>query len=109
MYVNVSFCKFCDYFRSADRNDNFSYKGKRVLFDYLEQYEDETGEKIELDIIALCCDYQEMTFPEVAENYSIDLSDCTDEDDIERTVMDYLNNQTMVCGTVPGGVVFQVF
>lgn len=39
--------------------DNFSYKGKQALFNYLEQYEDETGEQIELDPIALCCDYKE--------------------------------------------------
>lgn len=42
-----------------DRKDQFSYEGKNALYDYLEQYEEETGEKIELDIIALCCDYTE--------------------------------------------------
>lgn len=109
MYVTIGFCQFCDYFRSADRNENFSYEGKRVLFDYFEQYEEETGEKVELDIISLCCNYQEMTFSEAADNYSIDISDCTDDTDIESTVTDYLNDQTMVCGTVPYGIVFQVF
>ena len=45
--------------RWDDRKNTFSYDGKNALYDYLEQYEEETGEKIELDIIALCCDYTE--------------------------------------------------
>jgi hypothetical protein len=42
-----------------DRKDTFTYEGKKALFDYLEQYEDSTGEPLELDIIALCCEYTE--------------------------------------------------
>jgi len=59
MKVNVNFCNFCDRFRAADRDDNFSYKGKKALFEYLEDLEEETGQGIELDIIALCCEYTE--------------------------------------------------
>jgi len=51
------------------RPDNFSYDGLNVLFDYLEQYEEDTGEEIELDVIAICCDYAEMTFEEVYNDY----------------------------------------
>jgi len=29
------------------------------LFDHLENYEEETGEQVEFDPIALCCDYSE--------------------------------------------------
>lgn len=42
-----------------NRSDNFSFKGKKALFDYLEQYEEGTGQEIELDIVALCCEYTE--------------------------------------------------
>ena len=41
------------------RPDNFSYAGQEALFDYLEEYEESTGEEVELDVIALCCDYSE--------------------------------------------------
>jgi hypothetical protein len=41
------------------RPNNFSRAGLFALFDYLEQYEDDTGEEIELDVIALCCEYAE--------------------------------------------------
>jgi hypothetical protein len=72
MYQSVNFCDFCDAFRHEDRNENFSYEGKRHLFDYLEEYEESTGEPIELDIIALCCEYNEDPLSEVLENYNLE-------------------------------------
>ena len=73
MKQTVNFSEFCDRFRDMDRENNFSYEGKRALFDYLEQYEDETGEEIELDIIALCCEYTEYeNFKEFRDNYGDD-------------------------------------
>ena len=59
MYETVRFSDFVDRFRDSDRANQFSYEGLRALFDYLEEYEEETGEQIELDVIALCCDYTE--------------------------------------------------
>lgn len=58
MYQDINFSMFCDSFSEQYQN-NFSYEGKRALFDYLEDFEDSTGEKIELDPIALCCEYTE--------------------------------------------------
>lgn len=84
MYQNVNFSQFCDAF-GDERKNQFSYEGKRALFDYLEQYEDDTDEKIELDIIALCCDYTEYEdLAELQKNYS----------DIET--MEELENNTQV-------------
>jgi hypothetical protein len=45
-------------FKNFER-DNFSYDGLKALFEYLEEYEDSTGEEVELDVIALCCEYAE--------------------------------------------------
>ena len=39
--------------------DNFSYEGKKALFKYLEEYEEDTSDTIEFDYISLCCDYSE--------------------------------------------------
>ena len=41
------------------RPNNFSYVGLNALFDYLEQYEKDCGEELELDVDALCCDFTE--------------------------------------------------
>jgi hypothetical protein len=39
--------------------DNFSYEGKKALFEYLEDIENCSGVEIELDPIAFCCEYTE--------------------------------------------------
>lgn len=60
MIKTINFCNFLDEWdKWEDRKDTFSYLGKKAIFEYLECYEESTGEKIELDIIALCCDYTE--------------------------------------------------
>jgi len=61
MYDTVNFNQFNDWFIKDNSNykDNFSYEGRKALFDYLEELEDDTGEKIEFDPIALCCEYSE--------------------------------------------------
>lgn len=39
--------------------DNFSEEGLKALFEHLEQLENDLDAQIELDVIALCCDYTE--------------------------------------------------
>ena len=58
MIKTITFDEFCDSF-SGSYKDNFSYKGKEALFEYLEQLEDDIGKPIELDPVALCCEYGE--------------------------------------------------
>lgn len=41
------------------RPENFSYDGLEALFNYLEELEDDYGEEIEFDPIALCCEFTE--------------------------------------------------
>ena len=41
------------------RPSNFSYEGLLALFDWFEEYEDSAGSQIELDVIAICCEYSE--------------------------------------------------
>jgi len=59
MKENVSESEFIQRFVLMNRENNFSYEGRRALFEYLESYEEDTGEEIDLDIIALCCEYSE--------------------------------------------------
>ena len=59
MKQTINFYNFSDAFRKADRADQFTYEGQRAIFDYLEEYEDSTGEEVELDVVAICCEYME--------------------------------------------------
>lgn len=87
----------------AIRPDNFSYEGLSILFDYFEQLEDDIGEEMELDVIAICCDYSEDTWQDIASSYDIDLSDIEDEDEQKQAVMDWLCDNTTVCGETSDG------
>ena len=60
MYQNINWHNFQGAFYQMGRSNQFSYEALRALFDYLEQLEEEIGEKIELDVIALCCEYREI-------------------------------------------------
>ena len=65
MKMDIGFNQFCDQFLYKNRENNFSYEGKRVLFDYLEDTYD--GE-YDLDVVELCCAYSEDSIENVLEN-----------------------------------------
>ena len=99
---NVS--QFREAFRLAGRMDQFSYEGLEVLFDYLEELSEDTGETIELDPVALCCDYYESSIEELIDNYNIDVSGANgDEDEIKAIVEEYLQDNSSICGEVDDG------
>ena len=50
--------EFCDWFVKF-RPNNFSYEGRLALFEMLESYESDTGEELEFDPLAFCCEYSE--------------------------------------------------
>ena len=45
--------------------DNFSYGGRVALFEYLEELEQEIGEEIDFDPVAIRCDFTE--YPSLAD------------------------------------------
>jgi len=109
MKTTVSRYDFERAFVDADRKENFSYEGLAVLFDYLEELEASTGEEIELDVIALCCEYSEDTPEGIANNYwSVD--DLTqDEEELRDQVREYLEANTSIVGETATGFVYLVF
>lgn len=87
MYQTINKCDFRDAFKSMGRENQFSYEGLNALYDYLEQYEEDTGEKIELDIIALCCEYTEYdNIAEFHDNYSTDAKTLDDIRDLTTVI-----------------------
>jgi hypothetical protein len=64
----------------------FSYEGATALFEYFEQYEQDTGEEMEFDPVAIRCDFDEYeSLEEIKENYQ----------DIE-TLEDLQNHTTVI-------------
>lgn len=81
MKQTINFYDFQKAFQEL-RPNSFTYDGLRALFEYLEELEDSTGDEIEFDVIALCCDFTEY---ESAEEYARDYSDNDLEDNLAIT------------------------
>ena len=72
MISKINEYDFLEAFKAL-RPDNFTTKGLTSLFEYLESLEDDIGTSIELDVIALCCDYAEYeSLEEFQEDYGTD-------------------------------------
>jgi len=102
MKQNVTFSDFIDAFRG--RGNQFTYDGLALLFDYLESYEQDTGEDLELDVVALCCDYAESTAAELIDQYDIfENGEPEDEDEVKAAIIEYLENETAFLGVTDSG------
>ena len=95
MAVNSSI--FVDQFQKCNRMDNFSYEALLLLFNYIEDLSEDLQEPIELDVIALCCDYSESDYLSIAQDYMIDLADAEEDEQME-VVKEYLKEHTMLIG-----------
>jgi hypothetical protein len=79
MFQSITKSDFTSAFHRMNRGEQFSYKGLIALYDYLEQYEEDTGEQIELDVIAICCEYAEYeSLEEFQEDYGEDYESIED-------------------------------
>ena len=56
MHIKVTKSMFIDAFKRM-RPENFSYDALGAMFDYFDEFEHEPD--IELDVIAICCEYSE--------------------------------------------------
>tara|TARA_B110000503_G_scaffold14226_1_gene19419 strand:- start:641 stop:943 length:303 start_codon:yes stop_codon:yes gene_type:complete len=59
MKKTINFYAFEREFEQCGRGNQFTRQGLRALFNYLEEYEQDCGTEVELDVIALCCEYVE--------------------------------------------------
>lgn len=95
--------QFIDAFRSSNTyKNNFSYEGLKALYDYLWDLSEDIGEDIELDVVAICCDYVEYNSAfECATDhgYNVDQLDAEimdDEEQLEKDTLEWLEERTQV-------------
>ena len=78
---------FIDAFLKSDTyKSNFSIDGLMTLYGYFEEYEDSTGEEIDFDMVAICCEYSEYSS---LEEYNNDYSK-------EYKTIDEIENDTFL-------------
>lgn len=106
MKTTVNVYDFRDAFARMGRK-NFSYDGLGLLFEYLEDFENSTGEEIELDVVAICCDFAEDYPRAIAEQYGIDNRGMNDEETADA-VREYLNDEgCLVNETQAGSMIYR--
>ena len=105
MKTIVSELQFVESFRLCGRESQFSVRARYALFSHFEQVEEDSDTEIELDPIAVCCDFAEYPSALKAAN---DFGFKGNELDTEESALDWLHEQTQV---VPfeGGLVIQQF
>lgn len=88
--------QFIHAFEDMGRGNQFSYEGRAALFAYLTQLEEDTGEEIEFDVIALCCDYAEYeNLAEFQKDYSTDYKTIEDIEN-ETTVIPIYDSERFI-------------
>ena len=69
IYEQINETAFINAFQTR-RPDSFSYEGLKALFNYLEGESEDCDSNIELDVIAICCEYSEYeNFKEIKKDY----------------------------------------
>ena len=80
-----------------DDNANWSYEGAYAIAEYLEDLSDDLGENIELDVVAIRCEYSEYTLEEFVEAYSTYFDWMTDDEREDfGTVVEHIEQYTTV-------------
>lgn len=102
MKQTINFNQFVDAFHRMDRADQFSRDGLRILFDYIEDLEDNTGEELELDVIGLCCDFSELYDAELADEYNIEEKG---GETLRETVVAFLEDAGCYVGSTEDGMI----
>jgi len=67
IYISLSESMFRDEFQDSSRAEQFSYEALGVLYDYYNELDD-----MEIDIIAICCEWTETSLDDVLNSYSLD-------------------------------------
>lgn len=85
-----------------DDNANWSYEGSIAMAEWLEKYVNDTGEPMELDVVAIRCDFNEYAdYEDIFNEYS-NLFDTVE--DCKKNLKDH----TLVI-EFKGGIIIQTF
>ena len=103
MIKTITEWDFVNSFDDVNRSNNFTVAGRKALFEMLE----ELSPDMELDPIAICCEFTEYaSLEEWKQDYEYVAEDEDEEDDY---ALDYLRDQTLVLELGNGGIIIQAY
>lgn len=109
--TTVTASDFHDAFHAMNRGEQFTYTGRCALYDYLDDLSDDTGEDIELDVIALCCEYVEYnTIDSFIRDYlTVEEAEEMAQEDVDNVmswIENYLSERTSIVCVEPDCILF---
>ena len=100
MKTTVNFSDFVDGFTKLEfRKDQFSYDGLKLIFDYLESFE-EDGDEIEFDPVGICCIYTEYTPHEFNSDYGANFKTL-------QEIEDYVSSRSDTVGLTENSIIIK--
>lgn len=116
MKMTLTEYDFLSAWADSSRAEQFSRDALRALFEWIEDAERDTGEEMELDIIALCCDWTEWDTANEAARESGWKAPEQDDDEspddyaerVESDALEWLEGETRVV-EFDGGVLVLAF
>ena len=115
MKTTVDSYSFIQSFIDYDRFTPWGRPALVALFDYLEEYEDSIGEELDLDVVALDCEFSPYaSLQEWAGEYLADASDelgwteDSDDDDKNETIREYILDHGQLI-EYDGGIIVSSF
>ena len=99
-----------------DENSSFTRAGAYALVEYLEQMEEDCGEEMEFDYVAIRCDWSEYdSLQEWAEDYfsawrsDLSIDDEMEDEGIDDKIREYIKNDHGLLIEFNGGVIVSSF
>ena len=93
MKQTITEYQFVDSFRHAGRETQFTVPARRALFEYLEEFEEDTDTELELDPVGICCEWAEY-WSALEAALAFGYRDGVDSK--EETPLEWLQNRTQV-------------
>ena len=99
-----------------DTNASWSRAGALALAEYLEEYEESTGEEMELDTCAIRCDFSEYAslqewahdhFSNALEELGFDETEENDDDEVDSKIREYIQDHGQLIEFDNGVIVSQ--
>jgi hypothetical protein len=105
MYKSINVYQFRDSFLQNDTyKDNFTYDGLTVLFNWFEQLEQDQGQEIEFDLVAIACEFSEASAREIFDAF--DIEPMEDDEGNWLAVREYLENNGSYVGHTDGTIIY---
>jgi hypothetical protein len=106
MIQTITQSDFTSAFHHMGRGEQFSHSALLLLYDFFEEVDPE----MELDVIAICCDFDELHYSDIIKQYDTDIPEDLDEDESIEYIRDWLSDNTMLVGESESGTfVYQSF